>query len=159
MSPLVFPLLCPSTAPARTCSDLTSSAAHSRCHQTSPIWSLGATVLQLKPRGSSFPATQPCCKPWEKCSLCEKPGKEIWGKNPQCSLVSPKPYRPHREHSLSYLISSVGVCIDEHPSLVCVRTQSLSVLHWELLRQTGKLLLQGSKRWEWHGNQKRTQPS
>lgn len=73
MAPLVFPLLCPSTAPARTCSD--SLLQHCSSYQTSPTWSLDATVLQLKPGGSSFPATQPHCKPWEKCSLCEKPGQ------------------------------------------------------------------------------------
>lgn len=35
-------------------------------------------------------------------------------------LSTPK---PHREHSLSYLISGVGVCIGERPRLVCVHTQ------------------------------------
>lgn len=93
MSPLVLPLLCPSTAPARTCSDLTSRAAHSRCHQTSPSCSRGATVLQIKPGGSSFPVPQPCCKPWENApsvkSQVQKYGEK---KKPQCFLVSPEPY-------------------------------------------------------------------
>lgn len=70
MTPLVFPLLCPSTAPAEAALSVGSSTAHG-----SSRWSLGATVLQLKPGGSSFPATQPCCKPREKCSLCQKPAK------------------------------------------------------------------------------------